>query len=100
MWDVLNDGKGSEEQTEEREEMAVEEWWDAVEQVMSEEPFFGCIDNAGLKVRSCVVVLLLDSALTLSSRLAGRRRSPPAARLLLRARRRVRPFLAFIRTAH
>lgn len=51
MWNVLEDGKGSEEQSEEREDRAVEEWWDVVEQVLREQPFFGCIDNAGLKVR-------------------------------------------------
>lgn len=50
MWDVLDDGKGSEDQSEEREDHAVEEWWDVVECVLREEPFFGCIDNAGLKV--------------------------------------------------
>ncbi|KAK4046505.1 hypothetical protein OIV83_006031 [Microbotryomycetes sp. JL201] len=49
MWDVLEDGRGSDEQSEEREDRAVEEWWDVVEKVMLEEPFFGRIDNAGLK---------------------------------------------------
>lgn len=49
MWDVLKDGKGSEDQSEEREDAAVEAWWDTVENVLATEPFFGCIDNAGLK---------------------------------------------------
>ncbi|ORY90818.1 hypothetical protein BCR35DRAFT_299406 [Leucosporidium creatinivorum] len=49
MWNVLKDDKGSEDQSEEREDRAVEEWWDVVECVLREQPFFGCIDNAGLK---------------------------------------------------
>lgn len=61
MWDVLNDGKGSEDQSEEREDRAVEEWWDVVEQVLQEQPFFGCIDNAGLKVRSWSLLLRRSS---------------------------------------
>ena len=54
MWDVLDDGMGSEDQSEEREDRAVEAWWDLVEEVLREQPFFGCIDNAGLNVRLSV----------------------------------------------
>ncbi|SCV72386.1 BQ2448_3923 [Microbotryum intermedium] len=49
MWDVLEDGKGSEDLSQDREDRAVEAWWEVVERVLYHEPFFGCIDNAGLK---------------------------------------------------
>ncbi|SCZ92241.1 BZ3500_MvSof-1268-A1-R1_Chr5-2g07731 [Microbotryum saponariae] len=49
MWDVLEDGKGSEDLSQDREDQAVEAWWEVVERVLCQEPFFGCIDNAGLK---------------------------------------------------
>lgn len=48
MWSILEGGKGEGAQ---REEAAVEAWWDVVESVMQEEAFFGCIENAGLRVR-------------------------------------------------
>ncbi|KDE04423.1 hypothetical protein MVLG_05138 [Microbotryum lychnidis-dioicae p1A1 Lamole] len=49
MWDVLEDGERSEDSPQNREDRAVEAWWEVVERVLCQEPFFGCIDNAGLK---------------------------------------------------
>lgn len=46
MWDILEGGKAEEE----KEEEAVEAWWDVIETVLREEQFFGCIENVGLKV--------------------------------------------------
>ncbi|KAL8291721.1 hypothetical protein RQP46_001979 [Phenoliferia psychrophenolica] len=47
MWDVVG-GKGDEENEKELEEEAIDAWWDIVEAVLQEEPFFGCIANVGL----------------------------------------------------
>lgn len=43
MWSVLPGD------TTAREDEVVEAWWPVVENVLLNEPFFGCIDNAGLK---------------------------------------------------
>lgn len=57
MWAILDGGKGEGAGEKEREESAVEAWWDVVESVMQEEAFFGCIENVGLRVRSRVLSL-------------------------------------------
>ncbi|KAM0751201.1 hypothetical protein T439DRAFT_325350 [Meredithblackwellia eburnea MCA 4105] len=48
MWDVLEGGKGD-SPDKEHEQMAVDAWWDTVEDVLKSEPFFACIANAGLR---------------------------------------------------
>ncbi|KAK4048048.1 hypothetical protein OIO90_005949 [Microbotryomycetes sp. JL221] len=47
MWNVLQGD--NDDKSDEREDQAIEQWWQVVEQVMLNEPFFGRIDNAGLK---------------------------------------------------
>lgn len=51
MWDVVG-GKVDDAHEKEAEDEAVDAWWEVVETVLQEEPFFGCIANAGLRV-SC-----------------------------------------------
>lgn len=60
MWDVLDGGKRDE--SVEREDLAVQAWWNVIEFVLKEERFFGCIENVGLKV-----CFLSSLASTLSS---------------------------------
>lgn len=54
MWDILEGGKTglvtNQESEQEREELAVDEWWDLVESVLREEEMFGVIENVGLRV--------------------------------------------------
>lgn len=52
MWGVVEGGRGPVEEEREREDEAVEAWWDVIESVLRNEAFFGCIENAGLKVRN------------------------------------------------
>jgi hypothetical protein len=54
MWGVVDGGRGPAEEEREREDEAVEAWWDVIESVLRNEVFFGCIENAGLKVRTLI----------------------------------------------
>lgn len=81
MWDVLEGGKGDE--SSEKEEAAVEAWWDVVERVLREERFFGCIENVGLKVSQFLVTFLYPVPVTDTFILGCRRQSITSSFLLL-----------------
>lgn len=61
MWDILGNGAGmiQGEEDSEKEDSAIEEWWDLIEGVLREEAMFGCIENAGLQVSVTLVNSLL-----------------------------------------